>query len=168
MKKKSKPKKRQTVQVPDGEGWSRTVEVPRDETPRRSRFDGDIKVFSAHELVAELRQIEIDYECGPGPTAREMLTARDKNIRDELARRNNLLKFALEREEATRGKGRITLPDVKVETQLSTVEVVMRLEKWLEATRTNMLDGARLRDVSELINLMLEECEGWVEIIEER
>lgn len=134
---------------------------------RRARFNGDIKAFSSHALAAELEQIKIDFECGPGSPTYEVLRVREEKIRYELTRRNALVNAALEHEASLRGKGPVTLPDVKVETRLATAEVVLRIEKWLEATRTNTLDGGKLRDVSELIHHIVVECEEWNEILDD-
>ncbi len=139
--------------------------------PSRTRFDGDIKGFAAHELAAELKQIKIDFECGPGPTWREKLAAREENIRDELHRRNKLTEQALQREEAIRGKGarreRPLIPDKTIQTVVATAEVKRRIELWLEACHTGKLDGCPVRDVEGLVYKMQSEIEDWVSTIED-
>jgi len=137
-----------------------------DEPPQRSRFDGDIKSFSSYDLSKELTQIKIDYECGPGPTTREKIKAREENIRDELARRNALTEEALERENRRRGKGKLQLKDATVEVVLTTREVYDRIERWAEACRTGNLDTGKVDDVKDLVYSIQQEMEQWIEVLE--
>lgn len=158
---------KQTVEVPDGEGWTRTVEVPVDPNPMN--HDRDVTMLSAHQLGAELKQIKISIECGPGDTKRRILEARERAIHHELGRRNHLLEEALEREERLkRIDKRPLIADVKVETKLATHEVATRIEYWLEATRTGKLDHEKIRDVGDLVHAIHQECEEWFEVLEDR
>ncbi len=60
------------------------------------------------------------------------------------------------------------IPDVKVETKLATLEVATRIEYWLEAVRTGKLDNEKIRDVGDLVHAIHQECEEWIEVLEDR
>lgn len=98
MSTKTKKKaKRKTVEVPDGEGWTRTVEVPEDlpKPKKAGRYTREVNEMSAHDLSKELVQIKIDHECGPGDVHRHFIQERERAIRTELNRRSNLEEEAL-------------------------------------------------------------------------
>lgn len=67
-----------------------------DEPPRR--YSQNVQDMNAYMLQHELGQLRIDFQCGPGPTVRQRLELREKDIHRELARRNALADNVLERE----------------------------------------------------------------------
>lgn len=142
-----------------------TTEGP-EAPPSRSRFDGDLKSFTAYELTAELKQCKIDMECGPGPATRNKIAAREENIRDELHRRNSLTAEALNREEAHRGRGAPKLPDATIQTVLSTREVLTEIERWRSVCYSGGSDK-KTKNVGDLVYEIQQTVEEWVNVLEE-
>jgi hypothetical protein len=160
-------KKKRTVKVPDGEGWTRDVEVPNDEPPRR--YSQNVQDMNAYMLKHELGQLKIDFECGPGPTVRQRLELREKDIHRELARRNALADDVLEREVARRDKLKPSaklIADAVVEVKLGTEHVRTKLTWFAEQCLVG--PESQFKSVDELVYKLQEQVEQWVEIIEDQ
>ena len=159
--------KRKTIEVPDGEGWTRTVEVPNDEPLRR--YSQNVQDMNAYMLKHELGQLKIDFECGPGPTVRQRLEAREKDIHRELSRRNTLADEVYEREERRRDKNKRSpkfIADAVIEVKLGAEHVHTKLA-WF-AEQCHIGPENQFKSVVELIHKLREQVEQWIDILEDQ